>query len=535
MMTKSCVLGLLLVVAGPAGATPPAPASMVSAVARSGKRSPPPPVKPADGTSPRGYVCIHPSRACTTGQPLLPEDLALGRIAWKYFENNYQATTGLVNAADKYESTTMWDTASVIAGTVAARDLGIIDEKKFDDRITAMLATLVQLELFHGEAPNKAYNTRTGKMSNYGNKPSVEGIGYSALDLARLISWMDILAGFFPKHAMAAQAVIRRWTYCRMIQDGQMYGAYVDGAKKAVMAQEGRLGYEQYAGKMFARLGFEQRVAATYKNEYAHAIDIYGVPIAFDIRDPRKLGAFNYVVTESYALDAMEFGLDEENAALVRNVYEVQKRRWQRTGHVTAVSEDNLDRAPYFVYNTIFAAGSPWNAITDTGVDQSRYRTISTKAAFSLATLFPEDPYSAVLMDKVASAYDPERGWYSGIYESGIGYNKAITANTNGIILEALLYKSHGPLHPAYERCNRSLGLEAADEDPAPGRQRCYPPAGSTIGRVAQPTPSRIGAECVNPGAPPVRPLAALHGARRDRDIHVAKSAQGRRAPGRSP
>lgn len=262
-----------------------------------------------------------------------------------------------------------------------------------------------------------------------------------------------------------------------------MFGLAVDPvSKKTLVLQEGRLGYEQYAGKIFKRLGFDQHIAAHYDNKFASKTEIYGVPIAHDSRDPRQLGAYNYVVTESYVMDAMENGIDEGNRTLIDNIYEVQKRRWQRTGQVTAVSEDNVDRDPYFVYNTIFVAGSPWNTITDTGVDMDRLRSVSVKAAMSMIYVKPNDPYSAVLYDYVKSAYDPERGWYSGIYEKGLGYNKAITANTNGVILSGILYKMYGALTPRCQHCK--LGFEIDThvlEDPKntgkclPGQVNCSP------------------------------------------------------------
>jgi hypothetical protein len=49
-------------------------------------------------------------------------------------------------------------------------------------------------------------------------------------------------------------------------------------------------------------------------------------------------------------------------------------------------------------------------------------------------------------MDKAATLTDPERGWYSGVYEVSGEPNKALTANTNGIILETLAYKQSGKL-----------------------------------------------------------------------------------------
>lgn len=396
-------------------------------------------------------------------QGLCSKDLEMAKVAWKYFENNYNPKTGLYNAADKYQSTTMWDTGSALAATIAAHDFGLIDEKDFDERIQAMFKTLTTMELFNKEAPNKVYHAGTGAMVDYRNQPAPDGIGVSALDLARIISWLNTLGCMHPKYAYPAKKAVERWDLTRLIKDGQMFGLYRDPATKAmVVAQEGRLGYEQYAGKIFRELGYDQRVSATYNNEFRETINIYDVPVAYDRRDPRDLGAYNYVVTESYAMDAVENGIDAENQPLLANIYQVQKRRWEETGVVTAVSEDNIDQKPYFLYNTIFTAGLPWNTTTDKGVRYDNLKTISVKAAMSMALLFPDDPYSKQLAYTVNTAYDPERGWYSGIYENGGGYNKAITANTNGIILSLLLHKKYGEFYPTCKRCQRGMKLAVA-------------------------------------------------------------------------
>lgn len=402
-----------------------------------------------------------PDNSCLgSPQALCSKDLEMAKIAWKYFENNYNPTTGLYNAADKYQSTTMWDTGSALAATITAHDLGLIDEKTFDERIQAMFKILTTMELFNKEAPNKVYHTGTGTMVDYRNQPAPDGIGVSILDLARIVSWLNTLSCMHPKYAYPSKKVLERWDMTRLIKDGQMFGLYRDPASKEkaiVVAQEGRLGYEQYAGKIFRELGYDQQISATYNNKFRAVTNIYDVPIAYDSRDPRDLGAYNYVVTESYAMDVVENGMDAENQPLLANIYEVQKRRWQDTGIVTAVSEDNLDQKPYFLYNTIFTAGLPWNATTDKGVRYDNLRTVSVKAALSLAILFPEDPYSKELAYTVGTAYDPERGWYSGIYENGGGYNKAITANTNGIIMSLLLYKKYGEFYPVCKRCERGI------------------------------------------------------------------------------
>lgn len=213
-----------------------------------------------------------------------------------------------------------------------------------------------------------------------------------------------MLGCLYPRHAASARRVIHRWNFCRVVGDGRLYGAAFDRASlQESLKQEGRLGYEQYAALGWRRLGFDVHETATYKNAYTQTIQINNVAITYDVRDPRKYGAYNYVVTESYALEALEYGRSAEAAPLRRAVFEVQKRRHARTGIVTAVSEDNVDREPWFVYNTIFAAGTPWNTITDTGRDMTALKTTSVKAAIALAVLFPEDGYSKVLFDKVAT------------------------------------------------------------------------------------------------------------------------------------
>ncbi len=402
-----------------------------------------------------------PDNSCLVTQGLCAKDLEMARIAWKYFENNYHPSTGLYNAVDNYPSTTMWDTGSALAATLTARDLGFMSDNEFDGRINALLETLNSMNLFNGEAPNKVYNTDKVEMVDYANQPAPDGIGVSTLDLARLVSWLNTLSCMHPKYAYPAKKSIERWNFDRLIAKGQMYGLARDPVtQKIQVLQEGRLGYEQYAGKIFRFKGFNQSVSATYNNEYRSRVDIYGVPIAYDSRDPRELGAYNYVVTESYTMDAIENGLDDENRPLLENIYHVQKRRWEETGIVTAISEDNIDRKPYFLYNTIFTAGLPWNTTTDKGERYDDLKTTSVKAALSMAALFPDDPYSKELVYMVGNAYDPERGWYSGIYENGKGYNKAITANTNGIIMSLILNKKYGEFIPICDKCQRGIKLE---------------------------------------------------------------------------
>lgn len=383
------------------------------------------------------------------GNDLCEPDLAIAKTAWKYFENNFNATTGFVNSIDEHPSTTMWDTGSSLGAFIAARDFNLISQYDFDQSIMTILKTLGTMDLVEGLAPNIVYSTESAEMIDYASNVVEEGIGVSALDLSRLGYWMTTLQCMHPKYYNPVNKILSRWDFSYLVKNKQLYGiAREDGGTgKLRSVQQGRLGYEQYAAKIYESLGFNASIAADYENAFRANTEILGFTIAHDNRDPRQWGVNNFVVTDSYTLDVMENGLDEQNQPLLENIFNVQKKRWQETGIPTAISDDNINQAPYYLYNTIFSAGLTFTTTTDTGVTHDDLKSVSTKSAFSLATLFPDDDYSNILMSTVESAYDPARGWYSGVYEEG-GYNDVTTAHTNGVMLTTLLYKKYGAMLP---------------------------------------------------------------------------------------
>ncbi len=377
-------------------------------------------------------------------RPLTAEEQAWAKTAWAYFKNNTMPETGLANSVDNYNSSTLWDTSSYLMAIISAHRLEMIGDTEFDSRIIIALKSLAELPLFDKQLPNKVYNTRTLAMVDYKNQVSKDGIGWSAIDIGRILVPFNVLVWNHPQHTRAVEKVLTNWEMDNMLREGSMFGAAVNDQGKTIYLQEGRLGYEEYAAKSFNLMGMDVSVALDYFS-HLNLVDIYGVDIATDSRTPEQYQAHNYVVSEPYILDGIEFGWDRVSQELAWRVYQVQEKRFQDTGILTAVSEDNIDQAPYFVYNTVFTDGEAWNAITESGEDASDFKTISTKAVFGWHMLYGTD-YTQRLMDKIADAHDPERGWYSGIYEVGDKPNKAITANTNGIVLETLAFRQSGKL-----------------------------------------------------------------------------------------
>jgi hypothetical protein len=386
--------------------------------------------------------------------PLTPRELAMARTAWKYFERNTQPT-GMANAVDSYPSTTMWDTASYIGAIVAARELGVIDAQDADGRLGKLVATLGKLVFFRDELPNKVYHTQTLDKVDYANKPGE--IGFSALDLGRLLVWLKIVKERYPQHADAIDRFVMRWKLEKAVdRTGMMFGAILDKDRKLQYVQEGRLGYEEYSARGYELWGVSTELAAR-RDPYA-TVPIYCVEVPYDARDPRKFYQHNYVVSESYVLDGIEFDWDRTGereapgrhthpwmADFARRVYQVQENRWRATGILTARSEHQLEAEPYFVYDTVFTDGYPWNTITEDGKYVPQFAAISLKAALGMWVLWKSE-YTDRLFDAIASQSDPARGFYEGILESGKGPIRAFTANNNGIMLEALLYKAQGKL-----------------------------------------------------------------------------------------
>lgn len=406
--------------------------------------------------------------ALTAAPPGPPaNDLEAARTAWRYFVRNTDPVTGLVRSVDGYPNASAWDLGSSLIAVVAARELGVISGEELDARAGTVLATLATLPLYAGALPNKAYDTGSARMTDYRNAPSPGGIGYSALDVGRLVSALVLLGELHPVHRAAVETVLARWDLCRVVRGGELHGAFVDGAI-ARQPQEGRLGYEQYAAKALALVGRDAAAARRY-DRFAAEVPILGVRVPRDGRDRRTFGAVDAVVTEPWVLDAFEFGLDPAAAPLARRVFDVQKRRWETTGAVTALSEGHVDRPPWFVYDGIWADGDAWRTVSPEGAPVSGLRTLSTKAAVALAALYPDDPYAAVLRGAAEAARDPDRGWYAGLYEADGRLNRVLDANTNGVVLEALLFSARGPLH----------GL-AADRPGAAEWRRALAQAGGT-------------------------------------------------------
>ena len=377
-------------------------------------------------------------------RPLTDAEIEMAKVAWTYFANNTNENTGLVNSVDGYTASTLWDTASYLLALISASDLDLIQESEFDQRMQKVLQTLAALPLFEGKLPNKVYSTLTATMTTYENQPSERGVGWSAIDIGRILVPFNVLVWQYPKYTQQVDKVLAAWDMSAITNNAEMMGADIDKGGETLYLQEGRLGYEEYASKSLLLAGLDLSEANSYEQHFEY-VAIDGINVGTDLRTPDQFDAINFVVSEPYVLDGIEFGWDRYSSSLAFGVFKAQQARYERTGTLTAVSEDNIDQPPYFVYNSVFADGKAWNAVTEKGKDASEFKTLSSKAAIGWYALYDTD-YTNELFQGVAKNYDESKGWYAGIYESSGEINKALTANTNAIILESLRYIAYGPV-----------------------------------------------------------------------------------------
>ena len=399
-------------------------------------------------------------------------------IAWRYFENNTQPQTGLVNGSDKRPVVSLWQMGDTLIALTAARQLDLIDDEVFDRRLTTLLGTLNRLPLTSASVPNLLYSATSVTMVGYANKPQV--LGWSAKDMARLMMALRIVAAFHPQYSEYLERVILRWDFCRVVDNkGQLYAGQMRNQTLTPQA-EGRLGDSEYSAAGFGLWGFAND--QSLRPPAQHVI-IDGLALDIDARDPRTTWTPAAITTMPYVLSGMEYawtlpGADRDIVNLQRQrasaVYRVQEMRWQQKNILTARSDFNLSAPPWHVNDTIFANGYAWNTLADDGKWVPRLAQVSTRAVFGLWALW-QTPFTDALMAMTQRQNDPQRGWFEGRVEATGDYNRAITLSTNALVLEALLFKANGGALLRDSSLSAQSYFRRQLEDPFTAPQRCFP------------------------------------------------------------
>jgi hypothetical protein len=358
--------------------------------------------KPAATPEPAPEISKPAAPSLTNSPPRLTReaDQIAAKRAWKYFERNWNPQTGLVNSVDNLPWTTLWDQGSALLGIHAARQLGLLPATRFQQRLNTLLQTLETLPLPATGLPNKAYNTRTAQMRQLNDSPDPKGrSGWSALDMARFLLGLHVLRTHYPEYSDRINRIVTRWKLSQLVKDGWLQGGIPEAGGQIRKVQEGRLGYEQYAAHSLKLWNIEANNALN--NPPVKSVQVDGIALQVDQRNLSNSGATNYLTNDPYLLWGLELGWPDDLMPQVQNLLKAQAQRFHRTGILTAVNEDSLNRPPYFLYYNVYANGQPWQVINTSGKTYPQLRFLSTKAAFSWFALMSGHTYTKLLRDFV--------------------------------------------------------------------------------------------------------------------------------------
>lgn len=378
------------------------------------------------------------SGAPRSKKSLTREERKLARTAWQYFLKAHQSNTGLYMPIQGYPFASPWELASGLAGLVSARQLNLIDQKNFGERIGLMLRSLRDMPLFNQELPNRGYDVRSGMMVDIFNRPSNKGSGWSAIDIGRLLIWLKITAEWHPEHADLIKSIVERWSFDRLIKKGEMQGALLD-LDQETLWQEGRQGYEQYAAWGYSVWGHGLPNALDLS--HSKPDKTIGTDVLIDGRNPV------YLTPDPYYLLRFELQPDSSRVRSTLDrvgdlLYLWHQSVSENQDNLIALGEDSIDADPWFLFNVPSRTDGPWTCRDSKDGPGGRCQILSAKTAFAWSVLYDDD-FSAKLRKDASGLVDPRHGFYAGYYDDG-SPNRALSINTNAIILEAFAFKVRG-------------------------------------------------------------------------------------------
>jgi Protein of unknown function (DUF3131) len=373
-------------------------------------------------------------------EPLSAEEwMADARQAWTFFERFSIPSTGLcadtaeVQDGDEWlhRELTMWDIGSLIAGVMAAHELGLIQNSEFIARAEKLVRALPVARIGGRRLPSDVISSDTGaSLSN----------DFNACDTGRLLSVLRELDAHPLTLGIAAKKT-DQWEL-----ESVVVGGHVHSVVRGVLVDRFRSHCAHYTSRAFRDRGVDalspydvQEVASKTDREML---------LLHSLGDLGALGA------EPLLFEALEMGMSEPSNLLASVLFSAQRHAFERTKTLYCVSEAPLNRAPWFSYQglNVTSAEERWmvTAVSDDPqFDTPEFRRetalVNTKAAYLWAAHKP-GPYSTLLARHVrARARLDDMGFSPGVFmATGEGMPGYADVNTNGIVLEAIAFIMRG-------------------------------------------------------------------------------------------
>lgn len=369
-------------------------------------------------------------------RPIAPgeDEIAHARTAWVWF-THHTGTSGFGPASADDPSLSPWEMGSTLFAITAAERLRLIAPKVAMRHLNACLDALAGLDIGADALPGLAYHHATLKPMSGDGAVS----GWSAGGIMRLVAGFIAVATHFPGLGEASAAILNHWRLDRLLKDGRFRSGNDGGKTYADLF----LGGEQYAARTACLVKLPADNACDPRPVLRHQ-DWHGLPLPGDRRQGD--GAAPVTSPEPFLLDALCYGWQPQMLEIASSIAVAEKARFMRTGRLTALADDPLDRAPGFARAGILAGRASFTTRSRDGRSPAGPPCLSAKAAFAWWALLP-----TIYARKRLDAVEPlatEMGWLAGIHEDSLKANRILSLNTNAMILEALHYRAFGPFVP---------------------------------------------------------------------------------------
>jgi hypothetical protein len=372
------------------------------------------------------------------GESSLPSHDELVRdaaAAWQYFDRWQKKYKGLAPATSwlegnqlrGYAFATMWDVASMIMATITAQRLGFISQQRFEEAITRILRFV------------RAARYRRGSSFLPATEHPLQGTGgarggFDSADTGRLLIALKVLDQVTNQEFKISK-IINSWDLGASIIEGRMHDLL---GRRATSVHKNS--YAQYAAQGYRLWGYQVLPIYTEANPLMN--------MDATLRFTAELQEYGRIATEPITTEQIEVGSTDHGKLAADLLLAAQSARHKETGILTCVSEGPADRAPWFTYQgyQLSSDGGSWEV--DLSPDskplsekqKQSFRTISTKGCFLWLAARPGQ-YSRKLYDTARTAgLTKGIGFASGIYETSFKATDHADVNTNGIILEAIIY-----------------------------------------------------------------------------------------------
>ena len=356
-------------------------------------------------------------------------------VAWQYFDRWHKKYKGLAPATgwldgrqiQGYPFATMWDVASMIMATITAQRLGFISQQRFEETIKRILQFV----------RTARYKRRSSFLP--ATEHPLKGTGgarggFDSADTGRLLIALKVLDQV-TNQEFEISKIVSSWDLGASIIEGRMHDLL---GRRATSVHKNS--YAQYAAQGYRLWGYPVLPIYSEANPLAN--------MDATLRFMEELQEYGRIATEPITTEQIEVGSTDHGTLAADVLLAAQIARHKETGILTCVSEGPADRAPWFTYQgyQLRPDGGSWEVDLPPNSKplgekrKQSLRTISTKGCFLWLATRPGN-YSRKLYDTARTAgFTNGIGFASGIYENSLMATAHADVNTNGIILEAILY-----------------------------------------------------------------------------------------------